>query len=125
MGPVICKKALILNEKLRGNPHFKAKTGWLQKFKMSHNIHQVDISGKNLSSNFGSADHFKKQFLFIIKEKGYGTENIYNADETRLNWKLLPQKTLVLRNEKSVSRFKVNKECITVMMYANASGSNR
>ena len=28
-GPIICEKALIINEKLRGDPHFKATTDWL------------------------------------------------------------------------------------------------
>lgn len=30
-GPIICEKALIMNEKLGGDSHFKATSGWLQK----------------------------------------------------------------------------------------------
>lgn len=41
---------------------------------------QLHISGKKFSVNIETADNFMKQFLVIIKEKCYNTENIYNAD---------------------------------------------
>lgn len=51
--------------------------------------------------------------------------NIYNADETGLNWKTLPGSTLAAGYESCVAGFKVNKERLTAMMCANASGTHR
>lgn len=42
-----------------------------------------------------------------------------------LTRKFFEKKVLVLRNQKSASGFKVNKECITILMCRNASGSHR
>ncbi|KOX67225.1 hypothetical protein WN51_00071 [Melipona quadrifasciata] len=36
---------------------------------------------------------------------------MYNMDETSLVWKILPNKTLVNKNEKSISGKKVKKTC--------------
>ena len=103
----------------------KATTGWLQKSKSRHGIRQLGISSEKLPSNFESADNFKKKILLIIKEKGYNTENIYNADETGLNLKALPKKTLVLRNKKICFSVKNEWICVTIMTCANERGSHR
>lgn len=60
-----------------------------------------------------------------IAELGLVREQVYNCDETGLNWKALPQKTLATVSEKSAAGFKVQKDRITVMVCANASGNHR
>ena len=51
--------------------------------------------------------------------------NIYNADESGLNWRALPRKTLVCSNENTAPGRKVNKDRVKAMCYANASGSHK
>ncbi|XP_046663035.1 jerky protein homolog-like [Homalodisca vitripennis] len=46
-------------------------------------------------------------------------------DETGLNFKLLPRKTLATAKEKSAPGFKVSKERITVALCSNASGTHK
>ena len=56
-GPIICEKAFIINKKLGGDPHFKATTGWLQKFKLRHGIRPV---------SYTHLDVYKRQHKIVI-----------------------------------------------------------
>lgn len=42
--------------------------------------------------------------------KGYKRDHIYNADETEINFKMLPKMPLALKQEKSTPGFKINKQ---------------
>ncbi|KRZ64070.1 Tigger transposable element-derived protein 2, partial [Trichinella papuae] len=50
---------------------------------------------------------------------------VYNADETSLIWKYLPETSLVSMMEKTASGFKLCKETVTLLCCANAIGSHR
>ncbi|XP_050059775.1 jerky protein homolog-like [Aphis gossypii] len=65
-GPIITTNASEMNKKLDGDPNFKARTGWLDKFKFRHVIHQLDISGEKLSANSAVIAEFKEQFKLKI-----------------------------------------------------------
>ena len=52
-------------------------------------------------------------------------EQIYNADETGLNWKCLPTKTLAHKSESRAPGHKSSKERITALCCANATGSHK
>ena len=60
-----------------------------------------------------------------MEEKGLTTEQIYNADETGLQWKCLPDRTLVSCCEKSAAGFKKSKERSTVLGCTNATGTHK
>lgn len=49
-----------MNKKLEKNPTFKARIGWLDKFKFRHCIRQLDISGKKLNANSEIVADFKE-----------------------------------------------------------------
>ncbi|XP_060854978.1 jerky protein homolog-like [Metopolophium dirhodum] len=109
-GPIITTKAGGMNKKLDGDPNFKASTGWLDKFKFRHGIHQLDISGEKLSANSAVIAEFKEQFKLKIQcDLKLVREQVYNCDETGLNWKALPQKTLTSFSEKTAQGFKFQK----------------
>ncbi|XP_046662996.1 jerky protein homolog-like [Homalodisca vitripennis] len=55
------------------------------------------------------------------KDEGYSLDLVYNADETGLNWKALPRKSLASKREKAAPGFKVSKERVTIMVAANAT----
>lgn len=59
----------------------------------------------------------------IIREKDLTADQIYNAVESGLHWKVLPDKTLASGSESSASGSKVSKERITFMPCANANGT--
>jgi hypothetical protein len=52
----------------------------------------------------------------------YDLEDVYNADETALYWKLEPNKSLA-RN--SVTGTKKSKDRITIMLACNATGTHK
>ncbi|XP_055308293.1 jerky protein homolog-like, partial [Sitodiplosis mosellana] len=56
---------------------------------------------------------------------GLCRDQVYNADESGLNFKALPTKTLASLSEKYAPGFKMQKERVTVMVCANASGIHR
>lgn len=49
---------------------------------------------------------------------------VYNADESGLFWRVMPNKTFVSCNEKSVPGRKVSKERVTILPCANAAGTH-
>lgn len=123
-GPLICEKAIQMNEKLGGPTDFKASSGWLKNFKMRHGIRELDVQGEILSADNSAAMRFKEKFVSMTIEEGYTRDDVYNADETGLNWRSLPRKSLASRREKSAPGFKIAKERVTAMVCANASGSH-
>lgn len=52
-------------------------------------------------------------------------QQVYNADESGLFWRMLPQKTFVHRTEESAPGRKMSKDRITFMPYANATGTHK
>ena len=49
--PIITKKAVQINQKLNGDPNFKASQGWLRRLKERHGIRHLQIEGAKLSAN--------------------------------------------------------------------------
>ncbi|XP_020297967.1 jerky protein homolog-like, partial [Pseudomyrmex gracilis] len=108
---------------LKGQGQFNASNGWLHKWQIRHNIRSVTICGEKLSADKNAAENFKVEFSQYINEQDLSLDQIFNCDETGLNYKLLPKTTLSSTSETSASGFKGKKERITVMACSNASGS--
>jgi len=49
---------------------------------------------------------------------------MYDGDETVLNWKAFPQRTLATLTEYTATRFKMGKDRVTLMFLDNASGKH-
>ncbi|GFV41207.1 jerky protein homolog-like [Trichonephila clavipes] len=110
-----------LNEKLGGSTDFKASTGWLENFKSLHGIRELQIEGKSLSGDKSCAHKFKETFLQSVEKEGYSTDDVYNVDETGINWKALPRKSLASKRKSTATGFKVSKKRVTAMVCTNAS----
>ena len=108
-----------------GNPDFKASAGWLQKFKERHGIRGLSVQGEILSANPPAVDPFLNKLEEIIADGELSREQIYNCDETGLYWKVLPHRTLVGPEEKTAPGQKKNKERLTLLATANATGSHK
>ncbi|GFT95421.1 jerky protein homolog-like [Trichonephila clavipes] len=122
--PLLCENALELNEKLGGSADFKASAGCLKNLKLHHGIRELQIEGKSLSGDKNSAHKFKETFLQSVEEDGYSRDDVYNVDQTEVNWKTLPRKSLALKQASTAPGFKVSKESVTAMICANASGTH-
>lgn len=125
-GPIVAEKALQFNAKLNGDASFKASIGWVDNFKGRHGIRELNIEGEKMSAaSVETVNAFRDKFKKMIDEMGLTREQIYNADETGLNYKALPTKTLAALSEKYAPGFKMQKQRITAMVCANASGNHR
>lgn len=124
-GPIVKEKAKFFYKLLYCDDNFMASEGWFYAWKKRHGIRYISVSGEKLCGNLEAVADFRKEFLKIVEDENLTPEQIYNFDETGINWKRLPAKTLVTNDEKSASGYKLNKERITVGLCSNASGTHK
>ncbi|XP_062513432.1 jerky protein homolog-like [Corticium candelabrum] len=127
-GPLLQEKALALFPSLYPDEEwtsFKASSGWLQKFCRRHGIRSMTLQGESLSADLEAVDPFCHEFRTMLDREGYSKDQIFNADETGLWWRLLPSRSLVCSGEKKALNFKKSKDRITLLGCANASGTFR
>ncbi|XP_008184662.1 tigger transposable element-derived protein 6-like [Acyrthosiphon pisum] len=119
-GPTIQEKAKQLAE-VHGLNDFKASNGWLEKFRKRHNISFKSICGEASAVDRIAVDDWKKKLPNIIDK--YEKRDIFNADETGLFFRVLPNKTMAFKNE-TCNGGKVSKERLTVLLCCNIIGLN-
>lgn len=124
-GPILKEKAIMFHEKLSGKTSFTASDGWLYKFKQRHGIRQLTLSGEKLSAPTHEINPFRQQLQAYVKERNLVPEQIYNADETGIYWKMIPNKTLACSSEKSAAGHKQQKERLTILGCTNATGGHK
>ncbi len=127
-GPLIMAKAKLLHEVIYpdvAEGTFKASQGWLHRFKQRHGIRELRLQGESLSADTASICPYKQKLNAYIEERQLSLHQIFNADETGLYWRLLPEKTLAGGYEKTAKNFKKPKDRVTILAAANASGDCR
>ncbi|GFX53150.1 jerky protein homolog-like [Trichonephila clavipes] len=122
--PIIQEKAIQLNKLMNGDAYFSASIGWLDRWKKRHGVRQLTITGEKLSSDFDAAKEYVTTFANLIAEGNYSPQQIYNADETGLNFRALPKKSLASQDEKSAPGYKMSKDRVTLMACSNAFGNH-
>lgn len=105
--------------------NFEASRGWFQGFKHRFGIRSLKVTGEKLSSDENAVEPFRIKLKQKIEQLGLSLEQIYNADESGLYWRCLPEKTLVHADEKGAPGRKISKDRITFMPCANASGRHK
>lgn len=120
-GPLLLQKSEDLAKKL-GDHTFKANTGWLDRFKTRHGIVCRAITGESAVVDPKIVDEWREKLPQIIQN--YSPNDIFNADETGLFYKLLPDRTLQMKGEKCHGG-KRSKERLTLMVAANMSGTEK
>lgn len=118
-GDVLKKKALKFADDL-GVTSFKASNGWIDKFKSRNNIVHLKLAGEASSVNMATVENFRACLPSLLAE--YSPSDIYNADETGLFYKMLPDKTLHYKRERCHGG-KMSKERITVLPICNMTGN--
>ena len=101
---------------------FKASMGWLTKF---NGIKNVQLRGEILSYDTAAINPFREHFTKVIEEESYSLQQIYNADETGLWWRMMPSYSLNSSRVTRASNFKKAKDRVTILGCANASGNHR
>ena len=126
-GPVIQEKALHLFSALYPKNTqagvFKASTGWLHRFCVRHGIRALSLQGELLSADVTAVEPFRSTIKELMEKEGYSKDQVFNADETGLWWRLMPSVSLVACGEKQAKNFKQSKDRVTLLACANASGA--
>lgn len=120
-GPLLMEKAQEIAVKLNVKGACFS-TGWLHKFKMRHGISSQVISGESKDAPDETVDEWFKNLPSKID--GYQLKNIYNVDETGLFYNLMPARTLAFKGD-NCHGGKKSKDRLTVLLCANADGSDK
>ena len=111
-GPILCEKAVQLHKKMYGEESsFSGSTGWQWRFCKRHGIRNLSLEGEKLSADTEASGTFITSFNEFVEEHQLTLNQIFNCDETGLNFRLLPNKTLAASFEHSAYGRKLSKEC--------------
>lgn len=73
---------------------FKVSSGWLERFKERHGISLKKVCGEEKSDDVPSDQMEEWQRTLSLLMREYKPDDIYNADESGLFYRLLPDRTL-------------------------------
>ncbi|CAF1143326.1 unnamed protein product [Adineta steineri] len=121
-GPILREYALKMAAELGDTSGFKASNGWLERFKSRYNIQFRIISGEAASVNNETVDDWTSRLPVILEN--YDAQNVYNCDETGLFFKLMPDRTFVIKQD-DCRGGKRAKDRYTVLLCTNWTGSHK
>lgn len=104
---------------------FKASYGWFSRFKDRFSLKVKRIHGEKLSADLSRLDSFKIQLQNLIIANELSLDEIYNADESAMYYKVLPNRTLALVTEKKISGAKAQRDRFTFMPCSNVNGTHK
>lgn len=96
-GPLLEEKARDLATHL-DVPDFNPSNGWLCRWKTRNSISFKRLHGEKKDADSPAADHWVNDVLPGILAD-YAPKNIYNADETGIYYRALPDGTLAMKTE--------------------------
>lgn len=105
-----------------GIPNFSASNGWLEGFKKRHDLVFKKICGESNSVDLTSCRQWVEDLPNLLAD--YSADDIFNADETALFFKCLPDKTFTFKNMQCTGA-KISKERVTLLLCANMSGTEK
>ncbi|GFX30301.1 tigger transposable element-derived protein 1 [Trichonephila clavipes] len=82
----------------------------------------IRFIGESATADEGAAKIFPEELAKIIEDGDYSADQVFNADETGLYWKKLPNSRYIAKDEKTASGHKASKDRVTLLLYSNASG---
>jgi hypothetical protein len=108
---------------LLSDKEFTCIAGWIDRYKLHHNISCGKVSGEAGAVNCETTAEWLSTIWPKMRE-GYSDSNIFNADETGLFFRLTPERTLKFKGEKCVGG-KLLKDSVIVLVCTNADGTKK
>lgn len=102
---------------------FKFTDGWLRGFKKRHGVSFKKVCGESGAVDLSTVTDYRTSKLNAIMQE-FAPANIFNCDETGLFFKMLPDRSLSFSSE-ACTGGKHSKERVTVMVGANADGTEK
>jgi hypothetical protein len=106
-----------------GHTEVEISMSWINRWKDRHMVRSLKICGEGANVEPQQLTDWNEAQLPIIL-KTYSSNDIFNADECGLFWRMLPERTLAFKGEKCIGG-KSSKERITVMVCSNMSGTQK
>lgn len=123
-GPLLQEKALQFRKEFdEGEADFSASSGWLDRWKRRYGVRQLQICGEKLSSDVIGMKEFREKFQNLVDSESLTGDQIFNCDETGLNYKMLPEKTLAAKAEAAAPGYKHSKDRVTILACSNATAN--
>ena len=89
---ILQQKGIELAERLNINDQLKCTNGWVYRFKLRNGLQKVNFSGEANSAPIESLPAERARLRALLSK--YDAEDIYNADETGLFFRMEPNQTL-------------------------------
>ena len=89
---ILQEKGLEFATLLNIEDKIKCANGWVYKFKQRNGLHKVNFSGEANSAPLATLSEERSKLQRLLAN--YDKENIYNADETGLFFRMEPNQTL-------------------------------
>jgi hypothetical protein len=121
-GPILQEYALKVAVELGDTSGFRASNGWLDRFKSRYNIQFRIISGEAASVNSETVEDWTSRLPVILQN--YDPHDVYNCDETGLFFKLMPDRTFVIKKD-DCKGGKRAKDRYTVLLCTNWTGTDK
>ncbi|CAF1419046.1 unnamed protein product [Adineta steineri] len=122
-GPLIQEQARQIRQQLDPtNDDFKASNGWLEKFRKRHGIKYKSICGESATVDASIVDEWLSRISSVINK--LDLSDVYNADESGLFFKALPNRSLVITKE-TCKGGKRSKERFTILCCTNMTGTDK
>lgn len=102
---------------------FKASKGWAQNFFRRHGFKYKKTKGEELSSDTVAAKEYPEILRKMLEDDGYTRDQVFNADETALFWKKMPDSTYISQETKRARGMKPIKSRFSLLLACNASGT--
>ena len=124
---VIAKAREISNILNIAEEDFKASWGWLANFRARKGLGSILLYGEEAEIDKESPELLSRLNRLYDVIRQYPAQSVYNMDETGLFFRLLTQYTLLMPNEdiSTVRGKKKSKDRVTLVVCANADGSNK
>jgi len=100
--------------------NFTGSDGWLAGFKSRFGLKSYRLHGEAASAPLEDLNANRQKLQAILAS--YALEDIFNADETGLFFRMLPNQTLASASRKGTKK---DKERITLLLATNASGTEK
>lgn len=89
---------------------FKASEGWLWRWKAHRRIFCISLEGESTVCDSKAAEKFLEILLEVTEDDEYTDEQLYSCDETALDYKLFPDKSLDVKSVPNKAGMKTNRK---------------